>query len=302
MQASRRDFDCHCQTTTCSAAPSRSRTRTATPGSSAACSHWPRPRGSTTQRRQGAPSPAFRGRVDGVVSRPWRPPRTRREDALDRVAPRRQEPRENASTLKKDGRRAADRRARACPRTARPRGAARRGPLCEYDCRGDGVFMGSSKTHARPRDQAAALGSLGNRNAAAEKRRDAGSRRGDGQGSSGTSGTVRGDDVRRVRTERTEPAPRSATRDGPDATCVDGKTHAVDATPHPTPDATESASSSSSSTGSAEGAAAGATASSRSRAARACRSRNSTPAPSSAASAAHARFAQRGSASSAPAP
>ena len=66
MQASRRDFDCHCQTTTCSAAPSRRRTRTATPASSAACSHWPRPRGSTTQRRQGAPSPAFRGRVDGV--------------------------------------------------------------------------------------------------------------------------------------------------------------------------------------------------------------------------------------------
>ena len=34
---------------------------------------------------------------------------------------------------------------------------------------------------------------------------------------------MRGDDVRRVRTERTEPAPRSATRDGPDATCVDSK-------------------------------------------------------------------------------
>ena len=40
---------------------------------------------------------------------------------------------------------------------------------------------------------------------------------------------MRGDDVRRVRTERTEPAPRSATRDGPDATCVDSKTHAIDA-------------------------------------------------------------------------
>ena len=69
------------------------------------------------------------------------------------------------------------------------------------------------------------------------------------------------------------------------------KVHAIDATPHPTPNATESASSSSSSTGSAEGAAAGATASSRSRAARACRSRNSTPAASSAASALHARLA-----------
>ncbi len=43
---------------------------------------------------------------------------------------------------------------------------------------------------------------------------------------------MRGDDVRRVRTERTEPAPRSATRDGPDATCVDSKVHAIDATPH----------------------------------------------------------------------
>jgi hypothetical protein len=42
---------------------------------------------------------------------------------------------------------------------------------------------------------------------------------------------VRGDDVRRVRTERTEPAPRSATRDGPDATCVDSKIHAIDAAP-----------------------------------------------------------------------
>ena len=36
---------------------------------------------------------------------------------------------------------------------------------------------------------------------------------------------MRGDDVRRVRTERTEPAPRSATRDGPDAT--DSKIHAI---------------------------------------------------------------------------
>ena len=102
----------------------------------------------------------------------------------------------NASTLKKTDA-GKDRRARACRRTARPRAAARRGPLCEYDLR--------------------------RRNDAAEKRQDAGSRRGDGQGSSGTSGTVRGDDVRRVRTERTEPAPRSATRDGPDATCVDIK-------------------------------------------------------------------------------
>ena len=185
------------------------------------------------------------GRALACVSRSrrWRAMGTRRVDCV------------NASTLKKTDA-GKDRRARACRRTARPRAAVRRGPLCEYD--------------------------LNRRNAAAEKRRDAGSRRGDGQGSSGTSGTVRGDDVRRVRTERTEPAPRSATRDGPDAT--------------------ESASSSSSSAGSAEGAAAGATASSRSRAARACRSRNSTPAASSAASAEQARFAHRGSASSAPAP
>ena len=96
-------------------------------------------------------------------------------------------------------------------------------------------LWGKGRAASSPRDQpqAAALGSLGNRNAAAEKRQDAGSRRGDGQGSSGTSGTVRGDDVRRVRTERTEPAPRSATRDGPDATCVDSKIHAIAANPFP---------------------------------------------------------------------
>ena len=42
-----------------------------------------------------------------------------------------------------------DRRARACRRTARPRVAARRGPLREYDGRTDGVFMGYA-SQAKP--------------------------------------------------------------------------------------------------------------------------------------------------------
>ena len=82
------------------------------------------------------------GRALACVSRSrrWRAMGTRRVDCV------------NTLTLKKADA-GKDRRARACRRTARPRAAARRGPLCEYDCRGDGVFMGSSKTHARPRDQ-----------------------------------------------------------------------------------------------------------------------------------------------------
>ena len=142
IQASRRDFDCHCQTTTCSAAPSRRRTRTATPASSAACSHWPRPRGSTTQRRQGAPSPAFRGRVDGVRGVAFEPVGAEeRHDVVASHAEGDWRTLQKRRLLKKADA-AKDRRARACRRTARPRAAARRGPLCEYDCRGDGVFMG----------------------------------------------------------------------------------------------------------------------------------------------------------------
>ena len=94
-------------------------------------------RGPGARRRSAARA---RPRLRETRLRRWRAMGTRRVDCV------------NASTLKKTDA-GKDRRARACRRTARPRGAARRGPLCEYDCRGDGVFMGSSKTHARPRDQ-----------------------------------------------------------------------------------------------------------------------------------------------------
>ena len=209
-------------------------------------------------------------------SRRWRAMGTRRVDCV------------NASTLKKTDA-GKDRRARACRRTARPRAAARRGPLCEYDCRGDGVFMGSSKPHARrprPWDRSV-TGTPPRKNDKTPGRDGATARdpRGRPERCEATTSAAcapSGPSPRRGRRRATGPTPpvwtaklTPSTRPGSISTL----------------EATESASSSSSSTNSAEGAAAGATASSRSRAARACRSRNSTPAASSAASAAHARLA-----------